>query len=153
MSRVKVINRVWLKNVDHLIGREVICTEKLDGENTSLFTNHLHARSEDSNHHDSQGWVRNFHAKIAWKIPEYIQIVGENVYAKHSIYYNRLTTFFYGFTAIDLKQQCFLSVDATMELFNTLGIEYVPVLYRGSSMNCLKLQINQLLVTALKGML
>jgi len=120
-----------LKSINHLIGREVIYTEKLDGENTSLLTSHIHARSEESQHHASQGWVKNFHAKIAWIISEDIQIVGENMYAKHSIYYDRLTTFFYGFTAINLKQQCFLSVNATMELFNTLSIKYVPVLYRG----------------------
>jgi len=96
-----------------------------------LLTSHVHARSEDSNHHPSQNWVRNLHAKIAWKIPEQYQIIGENVFAKHSIFYNELTTYFYVFAVVDLKSQYFLSIKETMSICKELELEFVPVLHEG----------------------
>jgi hypothetical protein len=41
-----------------LEGREVVVTEKLDGENTTLYADHVHARSVDSAHHPSRSWVK-----------------------------------------------------------------------------------------------
>ena len=120
-----------LRDISNLVGQHVIYTEKLDGENTSLLTTHVHARSEDSNHHLSQNWVRNLHAKIAWKIPEQYQIIGENVFAKHSIFYNELTTYFYVFAVVDLKSQYFLSIKETMSICKELELEFVPVLHEG----------------------
>jgi hypothetical protein len=114
-----------------LIGKGVIYTEKLDGECTSLKSDRCHARSEESTHHPSQSWIKALHAQIAWKIPEYIQIVGENVFAKHSIFYDKLSTFFYVFAVIDLERNVFLSVDDTIKICNEFGLQYVPILQRG----------------------
>jgi len=120
-----------LENEQCLIGKNVIYTEKLDGECTSLKRHACHARSEESAHHPSQSWVKSLHAQIAWKIPEYIQIVGENVYAKHSIFYDKLSTFFYVFAAIDLEGEFFLSVHDTLEICDYLDLKYVPILHKG----------------------
>lgn len=116
----------------HLIGKEVIYTEKLDGECTNCLTNKIHARSEESNHHPSQSWMKSFHSGFAWKIPTNIQIVGENVYAQHSIPYDRLTSFFYVFAVIDLDRKVFKSVEETIKTCIELGLIYVPILYRGT---------------------
>jgi len=121
-----------LVEISHLIGKEVIYTEKLDGECTNCLAEKIHARSEESSHHSSQSWMKSFYSSFAWKIQPNIQIVGENVYAKHSIFYDNLTTFFYVFAIIDLEKKVFKSVDETIQICNELGLQYVPILYRGT---------------------
>ena len=38
-----------IESLDAFVGREVVVTEKMDGENSSLYSNgHIHARSMDS---------------------------------------------------------------------------------------------------------
>ncbi len=112
---------------EHL--KEIIVTEKLDGENTTLYHDYLHARSIDSKSHPSRDWLKQFHAAIRHNILEDFRICGENVYAKHSIFYNVLTTYFYVF-AIFQGDVC-LSWDETVEWCSLIELETVPVLYRG----------------------
>lgn len=52
-----------LQNINHFIGKEVIVTEKLDGENTSCYKDHIHARSIDSNNHPSRNWLKIMHVR------------------------------------------------------------------------------------------
>ncbi len=82
---------IALDSIDQLEKLEnVVVTEKLDGENTALYHNCLHARSVDSKSHPSRDWIKQFHATIRHNIPEEFRICGENVYAKHSIFYDSL---------------------------------------------------------------
>lgn len=70
--------------MDHLggfVGLDVVVTEKLDGENTTLYADGLHARSIDGRHHPSRDWVKAAHGRVAWTIPEGWRICGENMYA------------------------------------------------------------------------
>jgi hypothetical protein len=121
-----------LKNLDHLLGKNVIITEKLDGENTSFHrTGGIHARSINHRAHPSQSIVSQIHGSIAHLIPENLQIVGENVYATHSIYYDRLTSYFYVIAIIDKSLNVFLSVEDTLKICKELGLKYVPILYQG----------------------
>jgi hypothetical protein len=120
-----------IKNISFLTDKNLVYTEKLDGQNTSMTNQTIHARSETSSHHPSQSWVKQLYSGIQKDIPDGIQIVGENVYAKHSIYYDRLTTFFYVFAIIDLSRQVFLSVTDTLYYCGFLGIPYVPILHHG----------------------
>jgi len=119
-----------LDNIDCFNGKIVVYTEKLDGECTSMTNQGVHARSETSVAHLSQSWIRKLHGEIRWRIPKGIQIVGENLYAKHSIFYDKLSTFFYVFAVIQ-NDETFLSYADTIELCNTLSLTYVPVLYVG----------------------
>lgn len=49
-----------LSNVDSFIGQEVVITEKMDGENSSLYPNgKTHARSLDSANHVSRDWLKS----------------------------------------------------------------------------------------------
>src|SRR3954470_6589110 len=59
---------------------DVVITEKMDGENTTLYSDYVHARSLDMSYHQSRTWVKNLHAKIAHEIPANWRIVGENLY-------------------------------------------------------------------------
>ncbi len=120
-----------LPDTNAFLGREVLITEKLDGECTSLHSDKIHARSEDSRHHNSRDWVKALHGKIRWMIPQHIQVVGENMYAKHTIFYDMLSTYFYVFAIIDKERGMVLSVDETLRWCKRLDLEYVPILYRG----------------------
>lgn len=73
-----------------LRGLEVVVTEKLDGENTTLYQDGLHARSLDSAHHPSRTWVKALQGRIGPSIPAGWRICGENLYARHSIPYREL---------------------------------------------------------------
>jgi len=119
-----------LQSVDHFIGKEVIVTEKLDGENTTLYRNYIHARSLDSRHHPSKNWVKNLHGQIQYLIPEGYRICGENLFASHSIFYNELPSYFLVFGIYSDKNIC-LSWDETEYISQDLGLITVPVLYRG----------------------
>lgn len=119
----------FLSTLDHFIGKQVVVTEKLDGENTSLYCDHLHARSLDSKHHPSRTWIKRLHGEICGNIPFGWRICGENVYAKHSIFYNKLKSYFYAFSIWEC--QICKSWDETKEWAALLEVELAPVLYEG----------------------
>ncbi|MFD7278751.1 RNA ligase family protein [Streptomyces sp. NPDC059862] len=113
-----------------LRGREVVVTEKLDGENTTLYADGLHARSLDSAHHPSRTWVKALQARIGHAIPEGWRVCGENMYARHSIAYDDLESWFYGFSVWDGNGRC-LDWDRTVHFLRGLGIPVPRVLWRG----------------------
>jgi hypothetical protein len=117
-------------SMEKFYGKEVIATEKKDGENSSLYPDHFHARSLDSRNHPSRNWLKAFHGSIAHKIPKGYRICGENLYAKHSIFYEELESYFYGFSIWD-ERNVALDWDTTVMWFEELGITPVPVLMRG----------------------
>ncbi|NUS07403.1 MAG: RNA ligase family protein, partial [Nonomuraea sp.] len=112
-----------------LRGREVVVTEKLDGENTTLYPDGLHARSLDSAHHPSRAWVKSLHGRIAGRIPAGWRICGENLYARHSLAYHDLDSWFYGFS-VWAGDRC-LDWDRTVAFLRGLGVPVPPVLWRG----------------------
>ena len=120
-----------LDSVEQFAGKQVIITEKLDGECTSLHFDLVHARSESSGHQQWRSLVKSLHAQIRSWIPQNIQLVGENVYAMHSIFYDSLTSYFYLFSVIDKEKGVVLSVDEILEWAEILEIPFVPILYRG----------------------
>lgn len=119
-----------MQSLDEFYGRRVIVTEKLDGENSTLYRDYFHARSVDGRHHSSRDWVKGFWSQISGDIPEGWRVCGENLFAKHSIGYDNLDTYFYGFSIWNERNVC-LSWDETNEYFNLMGITSVPVLYDG----------------------
>jgi hypothetical protein len=73
------------KNTQHFEGKAIIVTEKMDGENTTLYCDHLHARSLDSKGGEERAWVKQFWASICYKIPVGWRICGENLWARQSM--------------------------------------------------------------------
>ena len=118
-----------VNTLTHFEGQRVVVTEKLDGENTSLYKDGIHARSVESKYHASRDWVKSFWAKFAYDIPASHRICGENMFALHSIKYDSLLSYFYGFSM--WHEQICMSWDDTQEWFELLGIQSVPVLYDG----------------------
>ncbi len=119
-----------LSSVKHFYNKEIIVSEKIDGESCSIYNDHIHARSIDSKHHESRNLVKALAAKIQHDIPAGYRICGENMAAKHSIHYLNLESYFYVFGIYDDKNIC-LSWNETVEWCNALELPTVPVLYRG----------------------
>ena len=121
-----------LKDVFHFIGKQVVITEKMDGENTTLYQDGFHARSLDSRHHPSRDWLADFHSKLAYEIPKGWRVCGENLFAKHSIEYQSLDSYFLGFSIWNEDNEA-LSWELTLDWFEmVLGITPVPVLFEGT---------------------
>jgi len=111
-------------------GKEVVVTEKMDGECTTFYHNHIHARSLDSANHPSRNWVKGFWSGMKNDIPLGWRICGENLYAKHSIFYKDLLSYFYGFSIWNERNEV-LDWDSTLEFFALLNIIPVNEIYRG----------------------
>lgn len=121
----------FIDSLDAFVGKRVIVTEKMDGENATLYSDHLHARSLEGRHHEGQAWLKNlWGSRLRWEIPQFWRVCGENLYAEHSIYYDALPTYFMGFSVWNERNVC-LSWDETLEWLALLDIEPVPVLYDG----------------------
>lgn len=119
-----------LKDTAHLNNVEVIATLKMDGENTTLYRDGMHARSTDSLSREWQTWVRGFHATLKADIPEGWRVCGENLFAVHSIEYRDLPSYFLGFSIWNENSIC-LDWDETLGWFELLGITPVESFYRG----------------------
>jgi hypothetical protein len=120
-----------IENLEYFQGKEVVVTEKLDGENWALYNAHSHARSVDSNSlHPSRHWIKAFHASVKHLIPESYRLCGECVYAQHSIGYDALPTYFLLFGIF--KNNEYLNWNDVKNIAdNILGTPTVPVLYQG----------------------
>ncbi|MCQ4088281.1 RNA ligase family protein [Saccharibacillus sp. JS10] len=119
-----------LRNTEHFIGKEVVVTEKMDGENTTMYPDFIHARSLDSKDHLSRHYVKTLHGAIRYLIPKGYRLCGENMYAKHSIKYESLPGYFMLFSVWNEHNIC-LSWDDTEQVAKGLHLPTVPVLYRG----------------------
>lgn len=123
----KVISKDDLSN---LLGEEVVVTEKMDGENSTIYPDgYTHARSIDSKYHSSRTILKSLAATVGYLIPEDLRICAENLYARHSIAYDNLQSFVMAFSV--WRGDTCLSWDEAEELLNDIGIPTVNVVYRG----------------------
>lgn len=118
-----------LKSYENFEGKRVIVTIKLDGENTTMYNDYIHARSIHSNNHESRKWVKGLWSQISYLLDDNMRLCGENLYAKHSLFYDDLESYFYLFS-IWTDNIC-MSWDETIEYAEILGLKTVPVIYDG----------------------
>jgi len=111
------------------VGREIIITEKMDGENTTLMRDCIYARSLDSVDHPSRHWVKGLWGNIKHEVPENMRVCGENLYAQHALRYENLPSYFMVFSIWE-EGKC-LSWKETKEYCEMLGLITVPVLWEG----------------------
>lgn len=120
-----------LEDTKQFEGREVVVSVKRDGENFSGYNDgYTHARSIDSGRHITRSYVKNIWSGIYYQLPKGWRVCGENMYAKHSIKYNNLKSYLLVFSIWDEKNMC-LSWNDTVEYCGVLGLETVPVIYKG----------------------
>ena len=119
----------YLQDLSPFEGMEVVVTEKLDGENSTLYADGLHARSIDGRSHPSRDWLKRRHGELAHLMPPSLRFCGENLFAKHSIAYEGLESYFYLFSVWE-GARC-LSWEETGLWAEELALPLPPVLYEG----------------------
>ena len=115
---------------------EVVITEKMDGEGTTMTREMTYPRSPDGRYHPSRDMMKRYHAERAHMIPEGWRISGEYMYARHSIAYlnsndNALASWFYGFGVWD-EHNRMLPWDEALDIFAILDVTPTRELYRGT---------------------
>lgn len=114
----------------YLADSEVVITIKMDGSNACLRHDKVVARNGSSADHKSFDMIKSMHSKMQHLIPENLQIFGEWLYAKHSIHYNDLTSYFQVFGVYNCDTRHFLDWLSTEKIASLLGLETTPVLER-----------------------
>jgi hypothetical protein len=116
----------------HFGGREVVITEKLDGENFNILSDgSWHARSLDTPYHPTREWAGRVAGETGYKLPDGWRVAGENLYGRHSIKYTDLRSYVQVFAIFD-EEDRILSWDDTVMWCELLDLQHVPVLWEGS---------------------
>lgn len=119
-----------IPSLSGFLGKQVIVTEKMDGESTSIYSDGIHARSLDSGHHPSRTRVKALQSELAGVIPRGWRIVGENIQVEHSIHYNALPSSFLVIAIFD-KTNTARPWDETVAFCLAHNLDHVPILYEG----------------------
>lgn len=114
-----------LGSTEHLYGKKVVLTEKMDGECTTITRTGSHARSLSSGSHPSRTRVRALQGRVGCSLGN-LRLCGENVFARHSVSYTNLPGYFLLFSVWE-KGTC-LSWDDTKDFAALLEIPTVPEL-------------------------
>jgi hypothetical protein len=116
--------------IDRLRDTRVIATEKMDGENVTLYRDFLHTRSVARIDHPSRAWLNAYWESMREGIPEGWRICGEYLYVAHSVTYTQLRSFFLAFSVWNERNIC-LNWDESLLFLNRIGVSAVLVLYDG----------------------
>lgn len=118
-------------NIEHLLNKNIIITEKMDGSNVMLSSENVFSRSHSGPPtHPSFDGLKQLHAQINYKINKKYEIFGEWCYAKHSIEYSELPSYFLCFAV--RESNYWLGWESVVEITNDLDLWTVPVLYSGT---------------------
>jgi hypothetical protein len=124
-------------------GRHVVAEEKIDGANAGVRFDHGAELFLQSRGHFLGGGPREKHFNLfkqwagahAGALLEALEdryiLYGEWMYAKHTVFYDRLPHYFLEFDVLDTRTGAFLSTPRRRELLSGLPIVPVPVVYEG----------------------
>lgn len=127
-----------------LRGRPLVVEEKLDGANAALSFDaggnlllqsrgHYLLGGEREKHFALfKSWAAVHRASLRQRLGSRYVVYGEWLYAKHTVFYDRLPHYFMEFDVWDREAQVFLSTDERRKLLDTLPVASVPVLGRGA---------------------
>lgn len=124
-------------------GRHIVVEEKIDGANTAIsFDENGQLLLQSRGHYLTGGYRErhyNFlkqwaaiHADAFWDVlgTRYI-LYGEWMYAKHTVFYDKLPHYFLEFDIFDREEQLFLDTHRRHEMLKNLPVVSVPVLAEG----------------------
>jgi hypothetical protein len=126
-----------------LRGRHLVVEEKLDGANAGLrfgpegelllqSRGHFLTGGYRERHFDLfKQWATTHGPALREALGGRYALYGEWLYAKHTIFYDRLPHYFLEFDVLDLRDDRFLSTPARRELLAGLPVVPVPVLREG----------------------
>jgi hypothetical protein len=127
-----------------LAGRPLVVEEKLDGANAAISfaadgTLQLQSRGHyltggDRERHFAllKTWAAAHQEPLRRVLGARYVVYGEWLYAKHTIFYDRLPHYFLEFDVLDIETQEFLSTPCRRQLLAGLPLVSVPVLHEGS---------------------
>lgn len=136
-SQSKTDDDKTLPNDDQFKGMEVVVTIKMDGENTTVYPDgYIHARSLDGTGYEWQNWLKGKVWDFCYKLPEDFRIIGENLYAKHSIGYkfDNIEKCFQVFCVAYTNENgvdMFGSWEFIRQICESLGLYHVREIYKG----------------------
>jgi hypothetical protein len=128
---------------EEIRGRHIVAEEKLDGGNAGLRFDPQGRLWLQSRGHFLGGGVRekhfdlfkqwaSTHSAALWQaLGSRYTLFGEWLFAKHTVYYDRLPHYFLEFDVLDLDTGSFLSTPRRRELLAATPLVSVPVLYAG----------------------
>ncbi|MEM7394405.1 MAG: RNA ligase family protein, partial [Verrucomicrobiota bacterium] len=126
-----------------LIGRHVVVEEKVDGANSGIsydenWNQHLQSRGHflvgggRERHFDlMKQWAATIADPLLEALEDRYVMFGEWLYAKHTVFYDRLPHYFMEFDILDTRTETYLSTDRRRDLLNGLEITPVLVLFEG----------------------
>ncbi|MEZ4221441.1 MAG: RNA ligase family protein [Polyangiaceae bacterium] len=126
-----------------LSGAHLVVEEKLDGANCAVSFDEAGGLLLQSRGHYLVGgprekhfallktWANAHRAAFAARLGSRYVMFGEWLFAKHTVYYDRLPHFFMEFDVLDRERGEFLSTPRRRELLQELPIASVPVLREG----------------------
>ena len=130
-------------SLEHVAGRVVVVEEKLDGANSAVsFAGDGRLLLQSRGHFlDGGPRERHFGLLKAWAgsvrsalwdaLGARHVMYGEWLYAKHTIFYDRLPHYFFEFDVLDRETGRFLSTEARRELLRAAPVHSAPVLFAG----------------------
>lgn len=125
----KKLDKDWFDRF--FLGKEIVITEKLDGENTSFTNQGVFARS---NIPTDSPWSVNLRVDFPYiknLLSDNEIVFGENLYGIHSITYNKLPCYWHMFACYDTNTKIWYSWDDVELMSSILDRPTVPVLFRG----------------------
>jgi hypothetical protein len=126
-----------------LIGRYVVAEEKMDGANSGMSFDaagklHLQSRGHflvgggrEKHFNRFKQWAHRLGPDLWPRVGHRFVTYGEWLYAKHTIFYDRLPHHFLEFDVLDMETGVFLSTPRRREMLAGLPIASVPVLWEG----------------------
>jgi hypothetical protein len=126
-----------------VVGRYLVAEEKMDGANSGLSFDRAGKLFLQSRGHFLTGgprekhfnpfkrWANGIAGELWVRLGPRFVVYGEWLYAKHTIFYDRLPHYFLEFDVLDTETGVFLSTARRRELFAGLPVESVPVLWEG----------------------
>jgi RNA ligase-like protein len=125
-----------------LRGRFVVVEEKVDGANAGISAGGGTLRLQSRGHFLTGGarerhfdlfkrWAGAHRAAFVERLGERYVCYGEWLYAKHTVFYDRLPGYFLEFDVLDRETGRFLSTEARRALLAGLPLVSVPVLWQG----------------------
>lgn len=117
-----------IANIDNLINKEIIITEKIDGGNTCIYQGQIYARStNEPTKHPSFDFVKT---NYMWRFSAFEDLIFycENMYAIHSIEYQNLYSYLY---ILGIRyEDIWLSWEDTSDISSYISMPIAPFISR-----------------------
>jgi hypothetical protein len=127
-------NDINLPDLKPFLNMPLVVTVKMDGSNTCLSRELVAARNGSHADHESFDMLKAMHKSgIAERIPEGVQVFGEWLYAKHSIYYSgdlAVSALFQPFGVYHQATEMFGGWTDVESIAKRMGLPTTPVLLK-----------------------